>query len=106
MCHKITTVCVICIVLLSGCRAKKNIVSTTPAKTTTTTTQSSTTGAQQETEKKLPTATVAKKSHTNIVKEYIAQFSEIAMQEMKQYGIPASITLAQGILESGAGKVL
>ena len=104
MYHKITTVCVICIVLLSGCRAKKNIVSTTPAKTTTTTTQSSTTGAQQETEKKLPTATVAKKSHTNIVKEYIAQFSEIAMQEMKQYGIPASITLAQGILESGAGQ--
>lgn len=102
MYHKITTVCVICIVLLSGCRAKKNIVSTTPAKTTTT--QSSTTGAQQETEKKLPTATVAKKSHTNIVKEYIAQFSEIAMQEMKQYGIPASITLAQGILESGAGQ--
>ena len=35
MYHKITTVCVICIVLLSGCRAKKNIVSTTPAKTTT-----------------------------------------------------------------------
>ncbi|QLG45890.1 glucosaminidase domain-containing protein [Costertonia aggregata] len=38
------------------------------------------------------------------VKEYIATFSEIAQFEMKAYGIPASITLAQGILESGAGR--
>jgi uncharacterized lipoprotein YajG len=62
MYHKITTVCVICIVLLSGCRAKKNIVSTTPAKTTTT--QISTTGAQQETEKKTANRfSSQKKSH-------------------------------------------
>ena len=36
--------------------------------------------------------------------DYIAYYSQIAMDEMKQYKIPASITLAQGILESGAGK--
>ncbi len=36
--------------------------------------------------------------------EYIATFSEIAQMEMKAYGIPASITLAQGLLESGIGK--
>lgn len=36
--------------------------------------------------------------------EYIAVFSEIAQLEMKAYGIPASITLAQGLLESGFGK--
>ena len=35
---------------------------------------------------------------------YIATFSEIAQMEMKVYGIPASITLAQGLLESGIGK--
>lgn len=40
----------------------------------------------------------------NSVEEYIASFAEIARFEMKAYGIPASITLAQGILESGAGK--
>jgi flagellum-specific peptidoglycan hydrolase FlgJ len=38
------------------------------------------------------------------VDEYITTFSEIAQYEMKAYGIPASITLAQGLLESGLGK--
>ncbi|UII74816.1 glucosaminidase domain-containing protein [Flagellimonas sp. HMM57] len=36
--------------------------------------------------------------------EYIETFAEIAQFEMRAYGIPASITLAQGILESGSGK--
>lgn len=35
---------------------------------------------------------------------YITQFDKIAVEEMYRSGIPASITLAQGILESGAGK--
>ena len=34
---------------------------------------------------------------------YIEKYSKIAMREMNDYGIPASITLAQGILESAAG---
>lgn len=36
--------------------------------------------------------------------EYIETFAEIAQYEMRAFGIPASITLAQGILESGSGK--
>lgn len=36
--------------------------------------------------------------------EYIDTFSDIAQMEMKAYGIPASITLAQGLLESGIGR--
>ena len=35
--------------------------------------------------------------------DYVKRFRAIAQTEMKKYGIPASITLAQGLLESDAG---
>ena len=35
---------------------------------------------------------------------YIDQYKDLAIAEMLKYNIPASITLAQGLLESGAGK--
>jgi len=94
---------------LFSCGGKKRVVSSskkqpiirkvTPKKTTTVT----------QTEKKVspkPPATTTKRpanSYTDKVQNYIFEFSEIAKNEMKVYGIPASITLAQGILESGAG---
>ena len=36
--------------------------------------------------------------------DYFDTYKEVAISQMKQYGIPASITLAQGVLESGAGR--
>ncbi len=42
--------------------------------------------------------------YTEVVNNYVNDFKDIAMGNMKTYGIPASIILAQGILESGAGK--
>ena len=36
--------------------------------------------------------------------EYISIYKDLAVAEMNQYGIPASITLAQGVLESGNGN--
>lgn len=38
------------------------------------------------------------------INDYVLQYKDIAMGNMQKYGIPASIILAQGILESGAGK--
>lgn len=35
--------------------------------------------------------------------DYIDKYKDIAIEEMLRYNIPASITLAQGLLESGAG---
>lgn len=42
------------------------------------------------------------KSQTTL--SYIASFKDVAIEEMNRYGIPASITLAQGIIESGSGN--
>lgn len=36
--------------------------------------------------------------------KYVKQYSSLAVQHEKKYNIPASITLAQAILESGAGQ--
>lgn len=37
-------------------------------------------------------------------KQYITKYSALAIKQMRQYKIPASITLAQGILESNNGN--
>jgi len=36
--------------------------------------------------------------------QYIERYKAIAIQEMNLYGVPASITLAQGLFESGSGN--
>ena len=38
------------------------------------------------------------------IRDYIEQYSEVAIQKMHEYKIPASITVAQGIFESACGK--
>ena len=38
--------------------------------------------------------------------DYINRYKDIAIEQMMKHHIPASITLAQGLLESGAGKSL
>ncbi|WP_194851341.1 glucosaminidase domain-containing protein [Nonlabens antarcticus] len=52
---------------------------------------------EKETQTIIPT-------YTDNVVSYVDAYAADAMKEMKLYKIPASITLAQGILESGSGK--
>lgn len=40
----------------------------------------------------------------SVYQEYVRKYSRVAVAEMYRSGVPASITLAQGLLESGAGK--
>lgn len=40
----------------------------------------------------------------NATEKYVYDYAGIAKEEMKLYGIPASITLAQGVLESSSGS--
>lgn len=49
----------------------------------------------------LPVASMAQRITPE---DYIETYKDIAMQEMREHKIPASITLAQGLLESGAGN--
>lgn len=94
--------------ILSSCKSKKKIVTTTDKEVPKTEKKTSR-KEKKEIEKKSNTnteiiSTPKNASYEEVVAIYILNYSTIAKEEMKQYGIPASITLAQGILESGAGR--
>ncbi len=48
-------------------------------------------------------ASTAQAQNAELIKQYIATYSDIAIEEMQRTGVPASIKLAQGILETTAG---
>ncbi len=58
--------------------------------------------AEFRTEKNAPTATTYTYGTGDV--QFIKECAKLAQSEMYKYGIPASITLAQGLLESRAGS--
>ena len=48
--------------------------------------------------------TISLKRTMSKASDYIDKYAEAAMEQMRKYGIPASVTLAQGILESASGQ--
>ena len=103
----------IALLLLVGfmlsCNSSKSVVKTT-SKSKTTAKKPTTPVASKPKTVVVPKKEVQLEATSNVrtyddeIRFYIADFSEIAKSNMKTHGIPASITLAQGILESGAGK--
>lgn len=98
------------LIALVSCHSSKPVVRTTKSSTPTKTVKKpiSNSQASKKTDKKAKEpevleATSNVKVTTEIVLKYIDDFKGIAKNNMTQYGIPASITLAQGILESGSG---
>ncbi|MBP6039546.1 MAG: glucosaminidase domain-containing protein [Flavobacterium sp.] len=82
--------------------AKKKVVSTTDTKQTKSPIESNQKNNNGDEIQLQATSNV--RTYEEEIKLYVANFNEIAKNNMKTHGIPASIILAQGILESGAGK--
>ncbi|MFZ2283310.1 MAG: glucosaminidase domain-containing protein [Lutibacter sp.] len=97
---KVVLICLITIGFLSSCNSKKQVVHSKHK--------------IQPTEKKVVAAKEKHKPAEKIIEtkptiatstvEYINTYKDIAMKEMREFKIPASITLAQGIIESTSGN--
>jgi flagellum-specific peptidoglycan hydrolase FlgJ len=104
--------CLLTIIILISCGGSKKYVSTNKKKPTTSkrtvvkkkkpTISSASNTDNRETETMISTSKTT--VYTDVVFAYVNDFKNIAKSNMKDYGIPASIILAQGILESGAGR--
>lgn len=93
---------------LISCHATKSPIVTTKKAASKNTTYSSNNNKKTHTSNKSRSEVIESTSRTvvtnDVVSGYVLQYKDIAMSNMKTYGIPASIILAQGILESGAGR--
>lgn len=106
MLRKSFIACVLLAVLAVGCTSKRPAVSSKKrphSRTQIERTTEKTEPRREESTPKIETAAPENIPYNQRIENYINQFSQIAIEEMIQYGIPASIKLAQGILESGAG---
>ena len=109
---------ILMMLLVLSCTSSKSIIRTTSNTKTSTTknkksvskSESVTSKTQTTSDKSTNGAEIQLEATSNVrtyeeeIKLYVANFNEIAKSNMKTHGIPASIILAQGILESGAGK--
>ena len=92
-------VCLGCIVF--SCRSKKAVVTTKRPRPVIERAEKKDVEVKVEGKKEEEAPT---KVYASATEKYIDVYKEIAQNEMRLYDIPASITIAQGILESGSGN--
>ena len=85
------------IVSLIGCNSSKSVIVTSKS---TKVNSSQKRGSRFEDNR----STSKTLSTSDVVSAYILDYKDVAMRNMRNFGIPASIILAQGILESGAAQ--
>ncbi len=85
------------IVLVVSCKSKKRVTQKTRRA------QEEVVIIQKEKRREIP-AVKGNLAIKNATVAYIKKYKDVAMEEMRVFKIPASITLAQGILESSSGK--
>ena len=83
---------IVAILTLIGCSSSKSPIVTTKT--------GNSNYKKNETKQSTPRAIVT----SDLINGYVFHYKDIAMNNMRNYGIPASIILAQGILESAAGQ--
>lgn len=86
----------VAVLLMVSCSSRKSVIQTTKSG------KYSSSSRNRGNSKKIepsPRVTVT----NELINNYIQKYSPIAQANMKSYGIPASIILAQGLLESGYG---
>lgn len=87
--------------LFSACGAKKKVKSRDTTKRSISTDKESKASTTSSPTKNVASKPVKTRSSAS---EYIETYAHIAVSQMKEHKIPASITLAQGILESNSGN--
>jgi flagellum-specific peptidoglycan hydrolase FlgJ len=101
---------VVAMLNLIGCNTYKSVIITAKDKNSkATSAQTSATKKRVLLPKKESNLEIIASTSRNVVTSdlingYVFHYKDIAMSNMKNFGIPASIILAQGILESGAGQ--
>lgn len=101
---------VVIILILIGCNTSKSVIVTTkdrnskPAKVQTNSPKKSTSVSKKVLSLEVIESTSKTIVTSDLINGYVFHYKDIAMSNMRNFGIPASIILAQGILESGAGQ--
>lgn len=98
---KVVLICLLTIGFLSSCNSKKKVVHT---KNKVQPTEKKVVIAPTQDENPQEKASVPKQSIATSTIEYINTYKDEAMKEMREFKIPASIKLAQGIIESSSGN--